>query len=916
MAEDDTSARFAAGRDASDSSVHGGTAFSPGSARGPEDRLAPGSSVSADDHVAPDDKTVISKRPPPLSPQPPVAASSLLGSALVGTQLEHYRLDEFVGGGGMGAVFRATDMRLGRTVAVKVLSHDHTDEETIRRFRNEAQSAARLDHPNIARVYYVGEDRGWNFIVFEFIEGTNLRDEVERGGPLALEQALLYTLQVAEALAHSSGRDVVHRDIKPSNVLVTADGQVKLVDMGLARQHHVESSSQGDLTASGVMLGTFDYISPEQARDPREADVRSDIYSLGCTLFFMLTGQPPFPDGSAVQKLLRHNSDEPPDVRSFRPELPPRVSGLVTRMLAKRPAQRQQSAAELIAEIVALGQQLGMKSVASRVVLVPLPAQPPWWNKAAQIGAAVALLVAALVLYEVVVSPPQAGGDVMARARLKPPLDPPAPPAAPLGDAPGAASAGGFAPAAAATVPLEAAVAPEQSSVAGALAAASGTPLATSPPAAASDGPSSPGLALGGVSLSADSPPRLDRSFRDAPQPSANAPDNPPLRIAVIGEGPAPPEPQTEFAETLAEACGRAAELGVSEVELRFTGPRFESPLEIGSQRLKVRAAAGYRPQLVFRPQVQVGEPHMIRLSGGSFAHVQFEGIDVRLELPSDAPADGWALFGISTGQSLDLTSCVLTVQDGGPDEAPIHEQVAVIAVQRRRSGEVMTMNDAQLAMGQQARISLERCIARGEASLVCMTDETPLTVRWTQGLLVTSKHLIETGGSLTEPQYYEQLVLDLHQVTAYCRQGLYYLRRGPGKAHQFYVHAYADRCLFVTEVGVPLFEMVGLSIPPEEDELQSTGEGNRFSPADMPFLIVRQSPSSEPQVFKLNRRWSSETRSQAGVLWKTSPPLDRPLHELTKHDFEVADDSTGGGVGFDPLLLPETAAAAPADKP
>src|SRR5256714_5941870 len=204
----------------------------------------------------------------------------------------------------MGAVFRATDTRLGRTVAVKVLSRDHDDEETIRRFRNEAQSAARLDHPNIARVYYVGEDQGLNFIVFEFVDGTNLRDQVQNAGPLELEQALYYTLQLAEALAHSASRDVVHRDIKPSNVLVTAEGQVKLVDMGLARLHQVESSAN-DLTATGVTLGTFDYNSPEQARDPRAADVRSDIYSLGCTLFYMLTGQPPLSEGKELTKLLQ-----------------------------------------------------------------------------------------------------------------------------------------------------------------------------------------------------------------------------------------------------------------------------------------------------------------------------------------------------------------------------------------------------------------------------------------------------------------------------------------------------------------------------------------------------------------------------------------------------------------------------------
>src|SRR5262245_472817 len=148
-----------------------------------------------------DDKTVISKRPPlPVSGSPFSAKQNNLGSTLIGKRLEHYELTAFVGGGGMGAVFRATDTRLGRLVAVKVLSGDQGDEETIRRFRNEAQSAARLDHPNIARVYYVGEDQGLNFIVFEFIEGTNLRDEVDRHGPLELEQALHYTLQVAEAL--------------------------------------------------------------------------------------------------------------------------------------------------------------------------------------------------------------------------------------------------------------------------------------------------------------------------------------------------------------------------------------------------------------------------------------------------------------------------------------------------------------------------------------------------------------------------------------------------------------------------------------------------------------------------------------------------------------------------------------------
>jgi serine/threonine protein kinase len=234
--------------------------------------------------IAENDKTVISKRSP-VTPRPMSGAGPFdLGRALAGERLGHFELGEFVGGGGMGAVFRARDTMLGRTVAVKVLAQDHgSDEETVRRFKNEAQSAARLDHENIARVYYVGKDSGWNYIVFEFIDGINIRDLVEQKGPLTLEETISYTLQIAEALSHASERDVVHRDIKPSNILVTPEGRAKLVDMGLARLHQVESK-QDDLTASGVTLGTFDYISPEQARDPRSTDVRGDLYSLGCTL--------------------------------------------------------------------------------------------------------------------------------------------------------------------------------------------------------------------------------------------------------------------------------------------------------------------------------------------------------------------------------------------------------------------------------------------------------------------------------------------------------------------------------------------------------------------------------------------------------------------------------------------------------
>ena len=295
-----------------------------------------------------DQPTAISKDP--VIPETTLSLGALVRS-LVGTNLMHFRIDEFVGGGGMGAVFRGQDMSLGRTVAIKVLSRDNLDEETIRRFGHEARSAARLDHPSIPRVYFVGEDAGWHFIVFEFIEGINIRDLVLKQGPLEISDAVVYLADIAEALQHASQRDVVHRDVKPSNVLVTHEGNARLVDMGLARSGQIQST-QVDLTATGMTLGTFDYISPEQARDPRNADTRSDIYSLGCTLYFMLLGRPPFPEGTMLQKLLSHTSEQPAAPNEFRDDVPEGLTEILARMLAKDPDHRHQDAAELLGEIL------------------------------------------------------------------------------------------------------------------------------------------------------------------------------------------------------------------------------------------------------------------------------------------------------------------------------------------------------------------------------------------------------------------------------------------------------------------------------------------------------------------------------------------------------------------------------------
>lgn len=282
-----------------------------------------------------------------------------IATYLIGQQLDHFSIDSLVGTGGMGAVFRGHDQRLDRVVAIKVVPIIDRDAETMRRFRFEAQSAAKLDHPNIARVYYVGETEEWSYIVFEFVEGTNLRELVLNRGVLAIDDAVCLTRQIAEALQHAWDRKVVHRDIKPSNILVTETGQAKLVDMGLARTTELDKSTN-DLTASGVTLGTFDYISPEQAHDPRAADVRSDLYSLGCTLYFLLTGAPPFREGTALQKLLMHGTKYPEDPRYFRTDISDSLIAILRKMMAKKPTDRYQTPVDLIYDLRHLAIQEGL----------------------------------------------------------------------------------------------------------------------------------------------------------------------------------------------------------------------------------------------------------------------------------------------------------------------------------------------------------------------------------------------------------------------------------------------------------------------------------------------------------------------------------------------------------------------------
>lgn len=297
-----------------------------------------------------------------------------------GDRIESFELEESIGVGGMGAVFRALDTRLDRQVALKILPPEQAhDPEVVQRFYQEGRAAARLDHENIARVYTIDHDAKYHFIAFEYIEGTTIRQRVERNGPMSAGEAINFTLQIAGALVHAAERGVVHRDIKPSNIIVTPQGRAKLVDMGLARRF--ERGVDDGLTQSGMTLGTFDYISPEQARDPRDVDVRSDLYSLGCTLFHMLTGRPPFPEGTVLQKLLQHQEGAPPDVRALNPEVPADLANIIVKLMAKERDRRYQTPELLVRDLLTVAGALGLRSLSPEGLVWMSATHPPGWER-------------------------------------------------------------------------------------------------------------------------------------------------------------------------------------------------------------------------------------------------------------------------------------------------------------------------------------------------------------------------------------------------------------------------------------------------------------------------------------------------------------------------------------------------------
>jgi predicted Ser/Thr protein kinase len=268
---------------------------------------------------------------------------------------ERYELVEICGTGGMSTVYKAHDQLLERNVALKVLHpHYSDDEEYIERFRREARAVAQLSHPNIVTVIDRGEADGHQFIVFEYIDGENLKELIGRTGPLPVRRAIELAVAVADGLAFAHEHGLVHRDVKPQNVLLNGDGEAKVTDFGIARSLDVEHG----VTQTGTVMGTSNYLSPEQASG-KPVTPATDVYSLGVVLYELLTAEVPFPGDNFVAVAMKHLNDPPPDILQIRPDVPLRLASALDRALEKEPERRFASMEAFAAELRQSLEELG-----------------------------------------------------------------------------------------------------------------------------------------------------------------------------------------------------------------------------------------------------------------------------------------------------------------------------------------------------------------------------------------------------------------------------------------------------------------------------------------------------------------------------------------------------------------------------
>ncbi len=826
-----------------------------------------------------------------------------VAKVLLGQRLNHFLLEEMIGGGGMGAVFRARDEQLDRIVAIKVIPFVGEDPDLQRRFRNEAQSAARLDHPNIARVFDVGSQDDWHYIVFEYISGTNIRDQVTRDGPHSIDDAIYYTCQLADAIHHASQRGIVHRDIKPSNVLISDDDQVKLVDMGLARSDNFELSE--DMTASGVTLGTFDYISPEQARDPRDADVRSDIYSLGCTLYFMLTGRPPYPGGTMLQKLLSHGNSPPPDPRVLRAEVSEDLTAIIHKMLAKSPDLRYQTARDLIADLKELATRENLtRAETLGVVPAPAPSTSLQWVEQHLPWMVAATILLASTLWLQLVS--VASRDDLA---LTPPSTAESPNRPPL-KLPAEASSSGpndispvkeLAPAVNVTSRTEGTRDTTPGSVSAEF------PDASDPPKLANVPIPLEFMEDGTATSALSDPTSLENT--DVTSPLASSPTN---KLATLSATlPLSPSASAQVirvlgvedadssmlsasgiavTRSLSEAIYWSRQYGIKTIELATPVVRSE-PIQIMQDGLVIKSIVG-GTVVRFESSEEISMQRTRMMSIGA-NKIDLQELHLHW-IVSSGEVDGGALIAMNDNKMVRLSNCSITVENPTRrEDVYAFEVVTDPEMLDRRRGDDVALPSGALPL---VAIELENVIVRGEMTMIHMDVAAELQLQWDNGLLAVSRRMIDTAGALNQPAPTAgPIQLSINHLTAYAPRGLVRMRLGVSGAYPVMIDREARNSVFEFDPGLPHFEITGLtSITDESLLVRLRGEANAYDAETTlsdPVLAISDRAGNKRSVkigdlLSQSFPWEDERSPRWAVRWSRFELPGVPPSQFTPADF------------------------------
>ncbi len=853
--------------------------------------------------------------------------------APAGLQLGHFQIEARIGAGGMGAVFHAMDTRLQRGVALKILSPSLSRDETaVQRFQNEARAAARLDHENIARVYFIGEEQGLHFIAFEFITGTNLRELIRERVRIAPNEAVNFVLQIAAALRHTSANGVVHRDIKPSNIIITPSGRAKLVDLGLARKESTESAP--DLTMAGTTLGTFDYISPEQAKDPRNVDVRSDIYSLGCTLYHMLTGEPPYPDGTVLKKLLDHQSGEPPDPAKKNRRVSDDLSLVCRKMMASDPKRRYQTPDQLIHDLMLIAGSLGLRGISQEglIWLKSTRSMSDFWRQNVGVIAMVALLIVIVVGVERF---PYLRGDWSNGTQAASPSGAVASNSNAVDrQAVGTGRRDSFPQTELSTNdlqpgsakssrrlsdddsvlvskdstesvtaigepsrfpmpllpdfenPLESSPFPPPTSVVRPSDSVLFGPNNKAAPAVSSNEkptgrePSAVARATNGRSDTEGS--RISDATTD--KPAAAEETNGVFTLASDGSS-------AKRFPTLEAACAAVSDGSV--IELRYNGRRSEKPLRISKKNITIRAARGFRPTVEFALGSVAADAHL-RLIGVSSGPVQINNVAFEIFVPSFFAADRISLFAIDRAEKLRLQDVAITLSNPGQRPTALFD-ISTEAGQMLADMKMSTTGVARDPL----EIELTECFVRGHCDLIRVRNAKPghLTLRDTA--IAVDGSLLRVEGHSEKPAEQTRLDLRLEHVTAIVGQSLIRLESGDLPRELPPVAVEARNNILMTTNSGPLVAMSGNTSEADFRKIFVWSGGKNFYDGFDDWKTVGDVGASNDKLFWLADRGDVATMSLDALTLDRKSPSPNP-------GINAATD--GNNAGADISKLPQPA--------